>query len=75
MRDDDFFRFTCVLFLSHKDESFKAFIKFCKKVQNEQDLKIVSVRRDHGGEFENAFFKNIIDKKWHLPYFFLLKDT
>jgi len=29
---DDFSRFTWVLFLKHKDESFKAFQNFCKRV-------------------------------------------
>lgn len=33
---NDFSRFIWVLFLSHKDETFEAFKKFCKKVQNDR---------------------------------------
>ena len=55
---DDFSKFTWVLFLSHKDESFEAFRKFCKKIQNEKDFKKFSIRNDHGGEIKNTFFKN-----------------
>jgi len=33
---DDFSRFTWVLFLKHKDESFEMFQNFCKTVQNEK---------------------------------------
>ena len=47
----DFCRFTWVLFLSLKDEFFEAFRKLYKKVQNEKDLKIVSIRSDHGEGF------------------------
>ena len=59
---DDFSRSKWVLFLSHKDESFEAFKKFCKKVQSEKDLKIIYVNSNHGGEFENVFFKNFFDE-------------
>jgi len=54
---DDFFRFTWVLFLKHKNDSFEAFQSFCKKVQNEKETNIISVRSDHGGEFENSSFE------------------
>lgn len=60
---DDFSKFTWVLFLSHKDESSEAFKKFCKKIQNEKDLKIISIRSDHGGEFENSLFKKLFEEK------------
>jgi len=46
---DDVSRFSRLLFLSHKDETFEAFKKIYRKVQNENDLKIASVRSDHGG--------------------------
>ena len=29
------------------------FIRYCKKVQNEKGLNIVTIQSDHGGEFEN----------------------
>ena len=51
---DDFSRYTCVLFLKHKDEAFE---KFCNLVQNEKESNIISVISDHGGEFENLSFK------------------
>lgn len=59
---DDFYRFTWLLFLKHKDESFEAFQNFCKKVQNEKSSNIIAVRSDHGGEFENASFKTFFDE-------------
>jgi len=60
---DDFSRYMWVLFLKHKDEAFEAFKTFCILVQNEKESKIISVRSNHGGEFENAFFKNFFDEK------------
>ena len=59
---DDFSRYTWVLFLKHKDEAFEAFKTFCTLVQNEKESKIISVKSDHGGEFENTFFKNFFDE-------------
>ena len=50
---DDFTRFTWTFFLASKDESNHVFIRYCKKVQNEKGLNIVTIRSDHGGEFEN----------------------
>ena len=55
---DDYSRFTWVYFLAHKDEALHIFIKHCKKIQNEKGLIIVSVRNDHGGEFENHGFES-----------------
>ena len=31
-------------------------------MQNEKDLRIVKVRSDHGGEFENKLFENLFDE-------------
>ena len=59
---DDFSRFTWVLFLKNKDDSFEAFKTFCKKVQNEKNSSIISVRSDHGGEFENSSFKSFFEE-------------
>lgn len=36
---DDYSRFTWILFLAHKDETFKAFVDFAKLVQNVFGLK------------------------------------
>ena len=59
---DDYTRWSWVLFLTHKDESFKVFKVFCKKVQNEKGVSIVSIRSDHGGEFENELFENFCEE-------------
>ena len=48
------------LFLRHKDEAFEI---FCNLVQNEKESNIISLRSDHGGEFENLSFKTFFDKK------------
>ena len=50
---DNFFRFTWVLFIAHKDETFKVFKKFYKRVTNLKNLSIISIHSDHGMKFEN----------------------
>ena len=55
---DDYSRYTWVLFLAHKDETFSIFLKFFKKVTNEKNTTIVSLRSDHGTEFENHLFES-----------------
>ena len=51
-----------VFFLAHKDEVLHTFIRHCKKVQNEKDLTLISVRSDHGGEFENHGFETFCNE-------------
>ena len=58
----DYTRWTWVRFLTHKDESFDTFDKFCKKIQNEKGICISSIRSDHGGEFENDLLKNSVKR-------------
>ena len=53
---DDFSRFTWVMFLSLKDEAFQIFVDLAKRIQREQDDKIICIRGDHGGKFENKSF-------------------
>ena len=53
---DDFSRYTWISFLAHKDETFDAFKRFYKKVTNLKNLSIISIRSDHGTEFENHNF-------------------
>jgi hypothetical protein len=60
---DDFSRYTWVLFLKHKDDSLEAFKTFCLKVQNEKSINIISIRSDHGDEFENSQFEIFLDEK------------
>ena len=54
---DDFSRYTWVLFLSLKNESFYEFSKFCNKDQNEKGFAITCIRSDHRREFENIDFE------------------
>ena len=54
---DDYSRWTWVKFLKHKNESHSVFFDFCIQVQNGKDFRIIKVRSDHGGEFENHYFE------------------
>ena len=47
-----------VKFLKYKDESHSVFIDFCTQVQNKKDFKIIKVRSDHDGVFQNHYFEN-----------------
>jgi len=58
---DDFSRFTWTLFLSSRDDTFDAFIKFANTIQNQLSLKIISLRSDHGSEFINNCLENYCD--------------
>ena len=53
---DDFSRFTWIFFLKHKDEVFSHFNVFCKRVERENELSIVRIRSDRGGEYVNHHF-------------------
>ena len=57
---NDYSRYTWVYFLAHKNDAFKAFENFAKRVQKEKDFCITSIRSDHGTEFENEFFQNLL---------------
>ena len=50
---DDYSRYTWVLFIAHKDKTFKDFKKFYKRVTNLKNQSVISIRSDHGTEFEN----------------------
>lgn len=54
---DDYTRFTWVIFLASKSETFRSFEKFCRRVQNDKGLTSSKIRSDHGEEFENEPFK------------------
>jgi hypothetical protein len=53
---DDFSRFCWTIFLVSKSDTFAAFERFAKLSQNKLNTNIVSIRSDHGGEFENHLF-------------------
>ena len=59
---DDYCRYTWVYFLAQKNDAFKAFEIFLKRVQKEKSFCIFSIRSDHGTEFENEFFKTFCNE-------------
>jgi len=59
---DDYSRYTWTLFLTHKRDVFHAFKKLAKIIQNKKNLKIASIRSDHGGEFETKDFESFCDE-------------
>ncbi|GJT59745.1 retrovirus-related pol polyprotein from transposon TNT 1-94 [Tanacetum coccineum] len=50
---DDYSRYTWTRFLKDKNEAFDQFKIFSKKIQNQLGCTIVSIRTDHGREFDN----------------------
>jgi len=61
---DDFSRFTWTLFLATKNETFYAFKKLVKVLENEKGSKIISLRNDHGGEFQKEKFDHFCEKHY-----------
>ena len=59
---DDYSRFTWTLFMKTKNEVFYAFRKLAKVIQHEKGLDIVSIRSDHGTEFQNESFEKFCEK-------------
>ena len=53
---DDYSRFTWVIFLTSKDETFDEFVTFSKKIQKTTGHQLIHIRSDHGTEFENYKF-------------------
>jgi hypothetical protein len=54
---DDYSRWTWVKFLKSKDNAYNVFSNFYTQIQSEKEMKILKVRSDHGGEFENEPFE------------------
>jgi len=50
------------LFLTAKNDTFHAFKRLAKMLENEKSSKIVSIRSDHGGEFQNEKFEHFCEK-------------
>ena len=59
---DDFSRFTWILFIAQKDETFNVFKKFYKRVTNQKNLSVIAIHSNHGIEFENQFFDHFCIK-------------
>ena len=58
----NFSRYTWTLFLAAKNDTFHAFKRLVKMLENEKSFKIVSIRSDHGGEFQNEKFEHFCEK-------------
>ncbi|GJR04230.1 retrovirus-related pol polyprotein from transposon TNT 1-94 [Tanacetum coccineum] len=50
---DDYSRYTWTRFLKHKNEAFDHFEILSKKIQVQKGCLIISIRTDHGREFDN----------------------
>ncbi|GJT36334.1 retrovirus-related pol polyprotein from transposon TNT 1-94 [Tanacetum coccineum] len=50
---DDYSRYTWIRFLKDKTKTFNQFEIFSKKIQNQLGCTIVSIRTNHGREFDN----------------------
>ena len=48
--------------LATKDETFKIFKKYYKRITNLKGQSVISIRSDHGTEFENQFFDHFCSK-------------
>ena len=59
---DDYSRFCWTIFLANKSDTFPAFEKFAKISQNKLNTRIITIRSDHGGEFENDLFDKFCEK-------------
>jgi len=55
-------RWTWVKFLTSKDNAYDVFSNFCTQIQSEKEMKILKVRSDHCGEFENEPLKLFVKK-------------
>ncbi|GJT70209.1 retrovirus-related pol polyprotein from transposon TNT 1-94 [Tanacetum coccineum] len=61
-RVDDYSRYTWTRFLKHKNEAFDHFEILSKKIQIQKGSPIISIRTDHGREFDNEIqFGNFCD--------------
>jgi len=59
---DDYNRWTWVKFLRNKGNAYDVFSNFCTQIQSEKEMKILKVRSDHGGKFENEPFEAFCEK-------------
>ena len=58
---DDYSRYTWVLFLAVKSDACKSFMALAMQLKNHFDIKIKSLRIDHGCEFENVGFEEFYE--------------
>jgi len=55
--------------LPTKMSFFEVFFKFYRRIQNEKAVCITSIKRDHGGEFENENFHLLCEENGILHNF------
>ncbi|GJR00929.1 retrovirus-related pol polyprotein from transposon TNT 1-94 [Tanacetum coccineum] len=66
---DDYSRYTWTRFLKDKTEAFDQFEIFSRKIQNQLGCSIVSIRTDHGREFDNEVqFGEFCNTNGKTPY-------
>jgi len=58
---DDYSIWTWVKFLRSKDNAYDVFSNLCTQIQFEKEMKILKVRSDHDGEFENEPFESFCE--------------
>ncbi|CAN1215725.1 Retrovirus-related Pol polyprotein from transposon TNT 1-94, partial [Linum perenne] len=66
---DDYSRFCWVFLLKSKDETVSKFKIWTKKIQNELNEKVRSIRSDNSGEFIGDKFKDFCDENGITHYF------
>ena len=71
--EDSYSRGTWVMFLSHKDDSFNVFFKFCKRIHGEKIVCITPIISNHRGEFESENFQLICEENGILHNFSTLR--
>ena len=59
---DDYIRWTWVKFLRSKDNAYDVLNNFCTQIKSEKEMKVLKVRSDHDGEFENKPFETFCEK-------------
>lgn len=71
---DDFTRFTWTLFLASTDETYDVFTIFAKQVQKKLNCEVVSIRSDHGTEFENTI-PGVLCLNWNKSQLLCTKNS
>jgi len=60
---DDYSCFTWTLFLNSKDKTFEKFLTFLKRTKNRVGHSLVSLRSNHGKQFENSSLIDFYDEQ------------
>jgi len=50
-------------FLAAKNDTFHAFKRLAKVLENEKSFNIMFIQSDHGGEFQNKRFEHFCEKR------------